>query len=40
MINIFVYAYAAIMTGAVVSGLYWTVSLYREGRKNDAKTTI
>lgn len=33
MINLFIYAYAAIMTAAFVSGLYWTISLYLEGRK-------
>lgn len=33
MINLFVYAYAAIITGAIVAGLYWTISLLLEERK-------
>lgn len=33
MINLFVYGYAAVMTGAILSGLYMTISIYREERK-------
>jgi hypothetical protein len=33
MLDLFVYGYAAIMAGAIVSGLYWTASLYLEERK-------
>lgn len=33
MINLFTYFYAAIMTTAIVSGLYWAVSLKWEERK-------
>ena len=40
MINLFVYCYAAIMTAAIVSGLYWSISLYLEGRKSDIKTLL
>ena len=40
MINLFVYAYAAIMTGAIFSGLYWTISLLLEEHKNDIEAAI
>lgn len=40
MINLFVYAYAAIMTGVIIAGLYWTVSLLLEEHKNDIKRKI
>lgn len=33
MLDLFVYSYAAIMSAAIVSGLYWTASLYLEERK-------
>jgi hypothetical protein len=33
MLDLFVYAYAAIMTVVIISGLYWAISLYLEGRK-------